>query len=98
MSSHRSLMRETSVLRSVMSKGACRVRYTKHSLEEMGNDEIIDADVRLVLRKGTVTWIETKKDIIWHVEGKDSESRKIRVVISVFEDAIVVKIITVMLV
>lgn len=39
-----------------------------------------------------------QKDILWHVEGKDSESRKIRVVVSVFEDAVVVKIITVMLV
>lgn len=97
MPSYRSLMHETSALRRVMSQRACRVRYTEHSLEEMRNDEIIDADVRSVLRKGNVTWVETKKDILWHVEGKDSESRKIRVVISVFDDAMVVKIITVML-
>lgn len=98
MSTRRNLMQETSALRRVMSQEVCRLRYTQHSLEEMRNDEIIDADVRSVLRKGNVTWIETKKDILWHVEGKDSESRKIRVVVSVFEDAVVVKIITVMLV
>lgn len=61
MSTRRNLMQETSALRRVMSQEVCRLRYTQHSLEEMRNDEIIDADVRSVLRKGNVTWIETKR-------------------------------------
>jgi len=92
-----SLLRETSVLREVMSSPGRRIRYTRHALEEMGNDNIIDADIITVLEKGKVTWIETKKDVLWHVEGKDCDSRRVRVVISVNNDVVIVKIITAML-
>lgn len=92
-----SLLRETSVLREVMSSPGYRIRYTSHALEEMGNDNIINADIIAVLEKGKVTWIENKKDVLWHVEGKDCDSRRVRLVISVNNDVVIVKIITAML-
>lgn len=92
-----SLLRETSILRKVLSNPDCRIRYTKHALEEMENDNIIIPDIITVLGKGKVTWIENKKDVLWHVEGKDFDSRRVRVVISINNEVVIVKIITAML-
>jgi len=62
----------------------------------MANDEIIEADVSRVLRLEHVCWLEFKADELWHVEGKDVDERSIRLVVAVYGDEIVVKIITAM--
>lgn len=88
---------ETSSLRRIIS-GKFIIRQTSHSIDEMANDAINDPDIMSVLSNGRVTFVETKKDILWHIEWKESDSRKIRVVAAVFEDSKIIKIITVMLI
>lgn len=62
----------------------------------MANDDIIEADVSRVLTLGHVRWLEFKVDELWHVEGKDVDERSIRLVVAVYDDEVVVKIITAM--
>ena len=87
---------ETARLRAVMENPHCRLRFTRHSREEMANDDIIEADVSRVLTLGHVRWLEFKADELWHVEGKDVDERSIRLVVAVYDDEVVVKIITAM--
>jgi len=88
---------ETARLRKVFANPSKRFRFTRHSFEEMANDDIFEADIRHVLGGGYVTWIETKTDELWHVEGKDIDGRSIRVIVAVDEAALVIKVVTVML-
>lgn len=79
-----------------MTDGHCVIRYSKHATEEMANDAITHADVLKVLRTGQVTWFEVKKDEIVHVEGADIDGRRIRLVVGLRDQLIVLQIITVM--
>jgi hypothetical protein len=88
---------ETARLRKVFANPDKRFRFTRHSFKEMADDEIFEADIRHVLAGGYVTWIETKLDELWHVEGKDVDGRSIRVIIAVNEADFVIKIVTAML-
>ena len=90
------LRRETSALHHVMMDPEKRIRFTKHSLEEMKDDKIIEAHVRAVLSDGKVTWIETKRDQLWHVEGRDVDERSIRLVVVVDEAEKRIKVVTAM--
>jgi hypothetical protein len=63
----------------------------------MKNDDIIADDVILVLERGSVTWVETKKDLLWHVDGRDIDDRSIRLVIAADQANFIVKIVTAML-
>src|SRR5690242_1750748 len=59
-------------------------------------DDIIEADMEWVLTRGTVVWVETKKEELWHVEGKDVDERSIRLVVAAYEQDCAIKIVTVM--
>lgn len=91
------LLVETALVHQVIADPTCRLIFTIHSRQEMKNDDIVEADVRLVLTKGRVTWIENKKDILWHVEGRDLDGRMIRVVVVVNQKDCYIKMITAML-
>ena len=97
MPSHRpQLGKETALLRQAIGNPQVRFQFTRHAREEMAADQIIEADVRHVLTKYGVSWVEWKKDEIWHIEGLDIDGRSIRVVLTLHADIVVVKIITVM--
>lgn len=87
---------ESAKLRRLMCDQAKRIQFTGHSRLEMKNDGLIEADIRHVLANGSVTWTETKKDLLWHVEGFDVDGRRIRVVIAPNEIDLKIKIITAM--
>jgi hypothetical protein len=89
---------ETARLRRLLSNPDRQFIFTGHAREEMRNDDIIADDVILVLERGSVTWLETKKDVLWHVEGYDIDGRSIRLVIAAYEADVTVKIVTVMLI
>ena len=91
------LLQETTRLRAVVCDPRYRIRYTNHALVEMAADDIVADDVRLVLQRGEVTWFETKKEMLWHVEGKDADDRKLRLVAVVYDDDAIVKLVTAML-
>ncbi len=88
---------ETARLRSLLSNPNRQFDFTRHALQEMKNDDIIADDVILVLERGSVTWVETKKDLLWHVEGRDIDDRSIRLVIAADQANFIVKIVTAML-
>jgi Domain of unknown function (DUF4258) len=90
------LLRETGTLRSVIADPGFHLILTTHGRKEMAADDIIEPDVRRVLEWGTVTWIETKQEELWHVEGKDIDGRSIRLVVVVYPDAPAVKLVTAM--
>lgn len=92
----RSMPNESARLRRLMNNSAKRIRFTAHALIEMKNDDLIEADVRRVLANGLVTWTETKRDLLWHVEGFDVDGRSIRVVIAANEIELTIKIVTAM--
>ena len=90
------LFTQSALLRRVWSDPSRRVRFTRHASEEMAKDNIIEADVRHVLARNGVCWIEWKQDEIWHVEGDDIDGRSIRVVLALHEVDSLIKIVTVM--
>lgn len=87
---------ERARLITILSHKNCVIRYSKHAVDEMKEDQITHADVMRVLTKGQVTWFEVKTDEIIHVEGGDIDDRRIRLVIGLRDAVITLKIITVM--
>ena len=92
----RAMPNETARLRRLMKNSAKRLRFTAHAVVEMKNDSFIEADIRYALNVGTVTWVETKRDLLWHVEGSNVDGQSIRVVIAANEIEMTIKIVTVM--
>lgn len=85
---------ETQVLRRVASHPDCRLVWTRHALEQMASRGIVAAAVRFVLIHGQVTLHETKRNSLWRVEGRDIDGRRIRVIVSVFEEMVRIKVVT----
>lgn len=90
------LMRETAAFRRLWSAPGRQIRFTTHARKEMRNDQIVEADVRFVLARNGVCWMEQKTNELWHVEGNDVDGRSIRVVLAAFEAELVILIVTVM--
>ena len=51
-------------------------------------------DVEISLMNGQVTLHEQKKDLLWRVKGKDVDGNEIQVVVAVYEEAIIIKLVT----
>ena len=87
---------ERTRLKNILAHTTHKIRFNSHALDEMANDDIIESDVRRMLTNGQVTWFEKKKDDIVHVEGKDVDGRRIRVVVGSRDMIKVLQVITVM--
>jgi hypothetical protein len=96
MTSQAILMTETAALMRVWRNPGARLRITNHAREEMAKDGILESDVRYVITHNGVCWIEKKRDLLWHVEGRDIDGKSIRLVLTVVEAEIVVKLVTAM--
>jgi hypothetical protein len=87
---------ETSIIREIMASPECRIEYTRHALQRMKERDVLSVDIEEILTNGHVTLIETAQaDITWRIEGRDIDGRNFKVVASVNEDLILIKIITV---
>lgn len=86
---------ETARLRKLVSY-EFTIRYTNHARDEMRADDIIHADVQVVLSLGRVTWVERKQEPLWHVEGRDVDGRSIRLVVAAYEHVATIKVVTAM--
>lgn len=86
--------REVSTLRRVLADPAHQIWWSRHANEKMAERGIVQADVTRVLKTGTVTFVETKRDELWHIEGKDLDGRSIRVIATVMEAEITIKVVT----
>ncbi|MGH7104421.1 MAG: DUF4258 domain-containing protein [Acetobacteraceae bacterium] len=90
------LPNETARLHAIVSGGGLRIRFTGHARQEMAKDAITEPDAMQVPKHGRVTWIETKKEEQWHVEGRDVDGKSIRLVVVVYPEEAAVKVITAM--
>ena len=86
---------ETQALRHVLKRPDHEFRWSKHALGQMRDRKVTESDVRRVFRLGRVTFVEQKKDELWHVEGRDVDGRSIRIVAHLMEAQLVIKVITV---
>jgi len=55
---------------------------------------ISQPDVQSALMNGQVTLEEVKRDVLWRVEGKDIDGRRIEVVVAADEGEITIKVVT----
>ncbi len=85
---------ETQTLRRTANHPRCRFRFTTHALEEMKVDGWSVPDVEFALMNGQVVLQESKKDILWRVEGTDIDGRALTAIVAVFEMAIEIKVVT----
>jgi Domain of unknown function (DUF4258) len=86
---------ETQTVRKVANDPRCRWKYTPHALQAMIDDGWTALDVEFALMtNGQVVLQEQKRDILWRIEGRDIDGRRIRVVVAVYEQAILIKVIT----
>jgi len=96
MAPQKKLLLETATLRRVWKDPEKRFRISNHARIEMANDGILDADVRHVIPRYEVMWVEWKQDELWHVVGRDLDGRSIRLVLAVYPAVITVKLVTAM--
>jgi chromosome condensin MukBEF ATPase and DNA-binding subunit MukB len=85
---------ETQILRRVSNDPRCGWRFTKHALAEMGNDDRTANDIQFAVMNGQVVLHEQKRDVLWRVEGRDLDGRRIQIIVAVYEQAIRIKIVT----
>ena len=85
---------ETQILRKTLANPECRYIWTAHAQEVMAERNISAADIEHALMTGHVTLEEKKKDILWRVEGTDIDGRTLEVVVAVFSDVVVIKVVT----
>lgn len=93
-------LKETSRLRAAMSgKRPIRYWWMIHGRPEMTTNRITASSVERLCRKGSVVWVESDLDELWHVEGSDLDGRSIRVVVALIEEEneTVIKVVTAMI-
>lgn len=86
---------EASRLRSLASSPTVAIRFTKHAREECAKDRVFEIDVLNMLTRCRVTLVEgSGLNETWRAEGVDSDNRKLTAVVSVFERADLIRVIT----
>jgi hypothetical protein len=61
----------------------------------MDSRSVTKDDLMAVLTNGQILFHEVKKDELWRVRGVDLDGRTVEVVVAVYADTVVVKVITV---
>ena len=90
-----SYVAETQIVRQVASNPECTWTYSKHAEDRMAERDILASDIQQALINGHVVLEERKRDVLWRINGKDIDGRRIHVVAAVYEEAIEIKIVTV---
>ncbi|MGN6147480.1 MAG: DUF4258 domain-containing protein [Rhizomicrobium sp.] len=85
---------ETQTLRRIARHPKCRFRWTNHARKAVLDDGRITLDVETALTNGQVILVEWKQDILWRVLGTDLDGESIEAVVAVYEDEIVIKVVT----
>jgi hypothetical protein len=75
-------------------KGAS-LAFTSHAKKEMKKDGIVKLDVANMLKRCRVVKVEDCRDeISWRAEGTDNDGRKIAAEVVIYEDEIIIKVVT----
>lgn len=85
---------ETQILRRVAQNPRCRFIWKKHALKAVADDERTTLDVEHALMNGRVILEEYKQDVLWRVIGADLDGRRVQAVVAVYEEEIIIKVIT----
>ena len=86
---------EAARLRALAANPQVRIRYTRHALEEMANDELVRIDVENMLRRCCVTLVEDSQgEETWRAQGSDNNGGSITAVVVAYETEICIKVIT----
>lgn len=85
---------ETQILRRVARNPHCRFVWTKHALKAVKDDGRTTQDVETSLTNSQVVLHEQKKDLLWRAKGRDVDGNEIQVVVAVYEEAIIIKVVT----
>jgi Domain of unknown function (DUF4258) len=87
---------ETKLVRRLASDPDCNWTFTKHSIEEMADEDppLTHSDIEEIIAKGSVVFIEFKKDILLRVRGADIDGRTTEVVVVADEPDKSIRIVT----
>lgn len=85
---------ETAILQRIACDSRCRWKWTRHALFKMEERGITKPDVKTAIMTGNVVLEEYKKDILWRIIGKDIDGSMIFVCAAVYEEEIIIKIVT----
>jgi DNA-binding transcriptional regulator YiaG len=85
---------ETALLHRLVIDPNCCFDWTRHVLEQMVARNILAEDIIEAMTNGHIIFHETKRDILYRVEGKDLDGQRLQVEVALYEDTITIKIIT----
>ena len=85
---------ETAVLRNMVANPYCRYEWTKHAREKMVERQIHPEDVKAALTNGHILFHETKRDILYRVDGRDLDGQRLQVEVALYEDILTIRVIT----
>jgi uncharacterized protein DUF4258 len=85
---------ETQILHRTARDPKCRFIWTKHALKAVADDGRTTLDVEHALMYGQVVLHEQKQDLLWRVRGADLDGDRVQVVVAVYEEEIIIKVVT----
>jgi Domain of unknown function (DUF4258) len=85
---------ETELLHRMVTDPQCRFDWRRHALVRMAERQILAEDVIEALTNGHIIFHEIKRDILYRVEGRDLDGQKLQVEVALYEDTVMIKVIT----
>ena len=86
---------ETQRLRRIARHPDRRFRWTDHALKSVADEPgRTTNDVEFALMNSQVTLVEWKRDVLWRAVGNDVDGNQITAVVAVYEEEIVIKVVT----
>lgn len=85
---------ETQILNEVANNPECRFKWTSHARQSIADDGRTTLDIEKGLMKCRVVLEEWKKDRLWRARGRDLDGGEFEAVVAVYEDEIVIKVVT----
>jgi hypothetical protein len=82
-------------LRQAARREDARFLYRAHALDEIGNDGVSKLEVENMLRRCRVTQVELNGcDETLRAEGSDADGRPLVAIVVLYEETVVIKVIT----
>ena len=85
---------ETALLRNLVTNPECRFEWTFHARKRMEERNITAEDVIEALTNGHITFHEIKRDILYRVDGRDLDGRRLQVEVALYREMIMIKVVT----
>lgn len=89
-----SFISETQILIKIARNPKRRFKWTNHGRKSLIDDGRITKDIEDGLTNCRVIFVEWKKDALWHAVGQDLDGKEFTAVVVVYEEEILIKIVT----